>query len=216
MWNDISPVWQTAFCEMWTAFREGSVPIGAVLCDAEGSVILSDRNRNHAAETVNRRIAHAEVNLLRRLDTDSYDPKTLTLYSTMEPCPMCMGTALMAGIRRIRSAARDSYCGMTHLAGSEPYYASKNVVCTFEGGDLELVQLTVQAYFELRHIDAGAGRTVFEAFASHCPQAAETAGRLYAEKLLDDAAGADISDVFDRILREIHGTNRTRKGKSLL
>ena len=57
MWNDISPVWQTAFREMWTAFREGSVPIGAVLCDAEGSVILSDRNRNHAAETVNRRIA---------------------------------------------------------------------------------------------------------------------------------------------------------------
>ena len=85
MWHDISPVWQTAFSEMWKSFCAGSPPIGAALCDADGKVILYDHNRNNEPQTSNRRISHAEVNILSRLDTSVFNSRTLTLYSTMEP-----------------------------------------------------------------------------------------------------------------------------------
>lgn len=203
MWQDLSPVWQTAFREMWASFCEGSTPVGAVLCDADGSILLSDRNRNQAPETRNRRISHAEANILRRLDTAAHDPRTLTLYTTMEPCPMCMGTALMSNLKRIHSAARDPYCGMAHLLETEPYYRRKNITLTFAGGEAEYFQLTVQAYHELRYMEQGGGGDVFAAFARICPAAADAAKSLYAAKALDAAAadGQDAGSVFDRICR---------------
>ncbi len=201
MWNDISGAWQIAFKEAWQAFCAGSTPIGAVLCDLQGKVISSDHNRSNEPQTVNKRIAHAEANVLRSLDTFVLEPKTLTLYTTMEPCPMCMGTILMSDIRKLRFAAADTYCGMTHLLMSEPYYSSKNISCIFEGGELEQVQITIQAYYELKFTEQGKGGQVLEKFAEHCPTAVETAKRLYETRWLDKAAdsGEDISEVFDYI-----------------
>ena len=205
MWNEVSDSWKKAFREAWTAFIAGSTPIGAVLCDSDGRIILSEHNRNNEPQTINKRIAHAEINLLRALDTSAYDPRTLTLYSTMEPCPMCMGTILMANIKRVHYAAADTYCGMTHLVKNVPYYASKNIVCTHEGGDIEQFQVTIQAYYELRYIEQGAGSQVFDSFMAHCPKAANTAKELYKTKWLDKAAEAekDIGEVFDHIITRI-------------
>ena len=202
MWKDLSAAWQAAFREMWTAFCAGSVPVGAVLCNSEGSIIISDHNRNSEPQTINKRIAHAEANILRRLDTSEFDPRLLTLYTTMEPCPMCMGTALMSNIKRIRLAARDSYCGMAHLLDTDPYYAAKGVDLRFEGGEPEQVQLTIQSYHELRYMELGAGGNVFEKFAECCPEAAKAAKKLYETKWLDEAAadGKDFSAVFDHII----------------
>ncbi|MDO4863876.1 MAG: nucleoside deaminase [Ruminococcus sp.] len=205
MWKDVSAPWRAAFEEAWEAFRAGSVPIGAVLCDGSGAIMLRDRNRWGEAATVNRRISHAEANLLRRLDTSVGDLHSLTLYTTMEPCPMCMGTAVMAGIRHLRSAARDPYCGMVHLAESEPYYAEKHLDFTFEGGEVELVQLTVQSYRELRHVERGASPKVLEKFEAYLPRAVSAARELYAARELDRLAdtGTDVGEVFDRILSAV-------------
>ena len=205
MWKDISAPWRAAFEEAWEAFRAGSVPIGAALCDASGTILLRDRNRSNEADTVNRRISHAEANLLRRLDTSVGDLYSLTLYTTMEPCPMCMGTAVMAGIRHLRSAARDPYCGMVHLAETEPYYAEKRLDFTIELGEVELVQLTVQSYRELRYVDSGASPKVLDKFEAYMPNAVAAARELYAAKELDRLADADTDagEVFDRILEKV-------------
>lgn len=205
MWNEVSDIWKNAFKEAWISFMSGSIPIGAVLCDLDGKIILSEHNRNNEPQTINKRIAHAEANILRVLDTSVYDTKTLTLYSTMEPCPMCMGTILMSNIKKIHYAAADTYCGMTHLVGNDPYYSSKNVACIYEGGELEQFQITIQAYYELRHMEQGADGHVFEKFMEHCPIAAVTAKKIFETKLLDKFAEAkkDIGEVFDKIIIEI-------------
>ena len=202
MWNDISVQWQTAFEEAWKAFCEGSIPIGAALFDENGGLILKDHNRANLPDTVNRLIAHAEANILRRLDTDRYDPKKLTLYTTMEPCPMCMGTASMSNIRHLRSASHDPHCGMVHLSETEPYYIGKATDYTFECGDMELVQLTIQSYYELRCIDNGSSRNVFDSFGEQCPDASGISKRLYEDKALDRFAekGTAFGTVFDHIL----------------
>ena len=202
MWNDISKQWQTAFEEAWEAFCTGSIPIGAAVFDENGDLILKDHNRTQLPETINRRIAHAEANILRQLDTSRFDPKKLTLYTTMEPCPMCMGTAAVSNIRHLRSAAPDPHCGMIHLIESEPYFIGKALDYNFECGDPELVQLTLQSYYELRCIEAGASRCVFDSFSEQCPEATEISARLYKNKVLDRFAeeGTAFGVVFDYIL----------------
>ena len=118
---------------------------------------------------------------------------------------MCMGTAVMAGIRHLRSAARDPYCGMVHLAETEPYYEEKHLDFTFEGGEVELVQLTVQSYRELRYVDSGASPKVLDKFEAYMPNAVAAARELYAAKELEilAEAGASAGEVFDRILSAV-------------
>ena len=188
MWNDLSAEWKTTFDEAWRAFCFGSTPIGAALFDKNGKLILSDRNRSREADTVNREISHAEANALMRLNTDKFNSRDAVLYTSMEPCPMCMGMILMGHIKEVRFAAYDSYCGMVHLTKTDPYYIGKNVSCIYVGGNAELFQLTIQSYYELRHIERGASDRVLGKFCETNSMAVNTAKLLYKDKTLDRLA----------------------------
>lgn len=128
MWNDLSKAWQEAFLAGWEAFRNGSVPIGAVIVDENMNIISRGRNRTLEDAVANSRTAHAETECIRDLDISKYtDVRNYTLYTCMEPCPMCMGTIVMGNIRRIRTATRDGWCGSLHYMVDDPYIASKNI-----------------------------------------------------------------------------------------
>jgi HAD superfamily hydrolase (TIGR01509 family) len=78
------------------ALEEGNVPIGAVLARSDGEVLCSGHNE---VLTRGDRTAHAELNAFRRLvepDADRAEP--LFLFSTVEPCLMCLGAAWEGGI----------------------------------------------------------------------------------------------------------------------
>lgn len=199
MWNDISKVWQAAFRAGWESFKNGSIPIGAAICDENGEIICTGRNRVNEITNGNRRIAHAETDCLLQLDTQKYpNVKSYTLYACMEPCPMCMGTIVMSNFRKLRVAAKDGYCGAVHYCEDDGYIKSKNINVTFEGGDLQLVQLTMQTYFELKNRN----NQVTECFADTCPRAIAAAKKLYAGKLLDTYAdnNVDFGEIFDFIV----------------
>ena len=206
MWKEISKQWQIVFEEAWEAFRRGSTPIGAALFDKNGNLILSDRNRSRETDTVNREISHAEANALRRLDTDRYNSGEIVLYTSMEPCPMCMGTILMGHVREIYYAAADSYCGMVHLIDTDYYYKGKNLKCVYEGGEKELFQLCIQSYYELRHLDKGASDKVIKQFAKTSSMAVNTAKKLYEEKILDRMVKDEVpcNEVYDLIMKIAH------------
>ena len=206
MWKDNSKQWQIVFEEAWKAFGCGSIPIGAALFDKNGDLIISDRNRSREADTVNREISHAEANVLRRLDTDRYNSGELVLYTSMEPCPMCMGMILMGHIREIHYAAADSYCGMVHLTDTDAYYKGKHMRCIREGGEKELFQLTIQSYNELKFIDNGASDKVIRMFAETSSTAVDIAKKLYEDKMLDRLVkeGASCGEAYDRIMGLVH------------
>lgn len=204
MWKDLTTEWQTAFLEAWNAFKSGSIPIGAVIADENGNVIIKEHNRARERETLNKHISHAEANALRSLDTAMYNPKTITLYATMEPCPMCMGTAVMSNIKRLRYAARDPYCGAVHIKDNDPYIMGQRLDYAHVGGDMEFVQLTIQSYHELGYISRGASDKVLNSFRSIDEKAVSLAEKLYDEKKLDlfSEKGMDFSEVYDFILSE--------------
>ena len=45
----------------WEAFKNGSIPIGAVITDEIGNIISTGRNRIYEIDTLNTKIAHAET-----------------------------------------------------------------------------------------------------------------------------------------------------------
>ncbi|HKJ71370.1 MAG TPA: nucleoside deaminase [Gammaproteobacteria bacterium] len=93
---------------------EGGVPIGAVLV-ADGAIIGRGRNRRVQQGSV---IRHAEMDALEdagRLSAADY--RRCTLYTTLSPCPMCSGAALLYRIPRVVIGENRTFTGdEDHLA----------------------------------------------------------------------------------------------------
>ncbi len=86
------------------------VPIGAVLLDANGEVVATDRNRR---EERNDPTAHAETLVLsaRAREIESWRLGGHTLVVTLEPCAMCAGASVLARVDRIVYGAADLKAG---------------------------------------------------------------------------------------------------------
>jgi tRNA(adenine34) deaminase len=131
-WDSLSTPWQAALELAWEACCADTVPIGAVVVDAQGNILARGRNRIHdqnppAGQIANDTLAHAEINAMLALDADQDLRHACTLYTTMEPCPLCMGAIYMSAVRRVCYAARDPYAGSTDLLGKTWYLSWKPV-----------------------------------------------------------------------------------------
>ncbi len=76
----------------------GNTPFGCV-------IVMDDDIVAQAFNTVKTDkdpTAHAEINAIRQLPAELKSQMAkMTLYSTCEPCPMCMGAILFAGIGKV-------------------------------------------------------------------------------------------------------------------
>ena len=89
------------------AAEAGEAPIGAVIVDpATNTVVAQGANRPISAHDPT---AHAEIVALRAAAaaTGNYRLTGLTLYVTLEPCPMCAGAVSHARIGRLVIGATD-------------------------------------------------------------------------------------------------------------
>lgn len=68
MWDSVETPWKIAFMHGWEAFKNGSIPIGAVITDETGNILSAGRNRMYEYGTLNPKIAHAETECLLKLD----------------------------------------------------------------------------------------------------------------------------------------------------
>ena len=127
----------------------GEVPVGAVVVCKE-KIIACARNER---ETSGDPTAHAEVLALRRA-AEALGTRRLegcTLYVTLEPCPMCAGAIVMAGIDAVFFGAYDPRCGCAGSLYDLPEDASFGRVIPCSGGLLEAeCRLALNACFDLR------------------------------------------------------------------
>jgi tRNA(adenine34) deaminase len=140
-WDTLSIPWQAAFREAWEAYCNGTIPIGAVIADAEGNILSVGRNRieDKAAsdnQIYGNELAHAEINALLALKMGYKEcrDRRVALYTTMEPCPLCMGALYMSDVKILHYAARDPWAGSVNLLGTTPYLSRKpiQVVAPFD------------------------------------------------------------------------------------
>ena len=89
---------QAAIEEAKKGLHEGGIPIGSVLV-IDGKIVGRGHNRRVQNSSA---ILHAEMDCLEnagRLSASQY--KKATLYSTLSPCSMCSGAALLYKIPKI-------------------------------------------------------------------------------------------------------------------
>ena len=106
------------------ALANHEFPVGAVIVAGDEPVAIG-RRENSRNETANE-LDHAEIVALRDLlgRRPDIDRRTLTVYSTMEPCLMCYSAMLLNGIRTFVYAYEDAMGGGTglQLTGLTPLY----------------------------------------------------------------------------------------------
>ena len=94
-----------------SALAEGEFPVGCILA-ARGRVVASGR-RQGTRQEVPSELDHAEMIALRQWERSGKagNGGPVTLYSTLEPCLMCYGAALISGISTIVYAYEDAMGG---------------------------------------------------------------------------------------------------------
>lgn len=110
-----------AIAEAQRALEHGDVPVGALVL-IDGDIIASAHNERELRADPT---AHAEVLALRAAASAIGSSRLdgATLVSTLEPCPMCAGAALMARVERVVFGAEDTKAGAVgslYNLGSDP------------------------------------------------------------------------------------------------
>ncbi|PNS14675.1 tRNA-specific adenosine deaminase 2 [Sphaceloma murrayae] len=111
--------YQVAFAEMKASLDEGGMPIGSSIVNAEGKVI--GRGRNMRVQNGSP-ILHAET---AAFDSVRYQSSSLfkgaTLYTTLSPCPMCAGSIIWFGIKKLVIGEN------RHMSGREEFLRQHGV-----------------------------------------------------------------------------------------
>ena len=183
--NELEKAWQEVFELGWQSFCEGNLPIGAIIVDDEGNTLSVGRNRYVTSKRFpNCKVDHAETECIQQLDIVKYpDPGSYTLYTSMEPCPMCIGTIIMSNLKRVRVAAHDSWAGASDICIKNAYAQKKSVQVIFADDFLANIQIALQGCSELRSNGAEGG--VYKSFTGMYPLGASIAYRLYSEGIAD-------------------------------
>lgn len=107
------------------ALMNGEFPVGCVI--VQGDVIVASGCRQNSIRAVNE-LDHAEIVALRqvKMNHPEVDLRTVTVYSTMEPCLMCCASLIVNGVQRVVYAYEDAMGGGTNLPLGQlsPLYAA--------------------------------------------------------------------------------------------
>ncbi len=144
----MDPFLGAAIDEARAGLAEGGIPIGSVLV-IDGRIVGRGHNRRVQKGSA---ILHAEMDCIEaagRLKAADY--RRSTLYSTLSPCDMCSGAALLYGIPRIVIGENRTF------RGPEDYVRSRGVELTIVDDEecVRLMQEFIAARPELWNEDIG-------------------------------------------------------------
>lgn len=110
--NDHSYFMELAIKEAEKSFKEGGIPIGAVLVK-DNEVISRGHNRLIQNDSV---ILHAEMDAIENAGRLNYEDYIgCTLYTTLSPCPMCSGAIILYNIPRVVIGENTTLMGAENL-----------------------------------------------------------------------------------------------------
>jgi tRNA(adenine34) deaminase len=131
------------------AAEMGEVPVGAVVARGEEILAVAHNEREKTKDPT----AHAELLALRRTAAHikSWRLAGCTLYTTLEPCPMCAGALHAARISRLVYAAPDPKAGAAGTLYNLPTDSRLNHTFPTASGLLEVEAANLlRAFFQRR------------------------------------------------------------------
>jgi tRNA(Arg) A34 adenosine deaminase TadA len=133
--------------EARAAVARGEVPVGAVVVNADGTVV--GRAGNETRET-NDPTAHAEILAIRRACVALGQERLADhdLYVTLEPCAMCAGAIVAARIGRLYFGAADPKSGgVLHGARVFSHPQAHHVPEVYDGISATECEALLKAFF---------------------------------------------------------------------
>ncbi len=101
---------RVAFEQARKSYNEGGLPIGAVMVENSTVIAVGHNRRVQDGDPT----AHGEMDCLRQAGRrPRYDG--ITLYTTLSPCMMCLGTVLQFGIKRVVIGEKQNFPGNVEL-----------------------------------------------------------------------------------------------------
>ena len=144
----IDAFFRAAVDEALLGLSEGGVPIGSVLV-VDGVIVGRGHNQRVQQGSV---VLHAEMAALEdagRLSVADY--RRSTLYTTLSPCAMCTGAALLYGIPRVVVGENRTFLGREDLLAEEGVV----VEVVDDAGCIELMTTFIAANPDLWNEDIG-------------------------------------------------------------
>ena len=138
---------QEALGEARKGLRERGLPIGSVLADSQGRIVA--RGHNLRVQTGDP-TAHAETVCLRNAGRRRDWPE-LTLVSTLSPCIMCTGTALLYRIPRVIVGENQNFMGAEDLFRQH----GVNLVVLDDADCIQIMREFIHAHSDLWYEDIG-------------------------------------------------------------
>ena len=108
-------------------------PFGAVITDKDGNIIA---NGNNKVLKNNDPTAHAEIVAIREAckKLNTYDLSNYILYTSCEPCPMCLSAIIWSNIKKV-------YFGCTKKDAGEIGFRDDMIYEYLKGRNNDLIQL---------------------------------------------------------------------------
>ena len=129
---DLEEYMKQALDEAELAGKAGEIPIGAVVV-INNQVVSRGRARHKENES---QLSHAELNAMLNGGEQLWkEYRKAILFTTVEPCPMCLGATVMADIPHIIFALHDNI-GQSSLSIETNPYINRHIK-TYFGGVLE-------------------------------------------------------------------------------
>lgn len=139
---------QAAIEEARQGLAEGGIPIGSVLV-VDDTIVGRGHNRRVQKGSS---VLHAEIDALENAGRRSAaEYQRSTLYSTLSPCDMCSGAALLYGIPKVIIGENRTF------RGPEDYVRSRGVDLTVADSNecVELMRKFIEDHPELWNEDIG-------------------------------------------------------------
>ena len=208
-YQNLDGYWKRIFELEWLSLCEGSKAIAALIVSDDGAIISEGRNKIGEEGIPNPRVSHAEVEAIRNLDVSKFPfVKTYTLYAALEPCPMCMGTMVMGGIRKIVIGAKDAHGGAMNLIEYSEFLKNKNIHITWMPQEYGDIQRGLQALKELLYNkDEERLERMLEDFSVYNAKGVMAARELIGEGLFVDKKPNlySVEEIFDKLMMRIEG-----------
>jgi tRNA(adenine34) deaminase len=188
VWETLSEPWRACVELAWESYRAGSLPIGAVVADADGRLMSYGRNRIHERSgppgaVFGRKLAHAELNALLSFEGDE-DSRARVLYTTTEPCPLCAGAARIADVGGLRYASREPWAGSAAMFETVPYLQRGNLGLEGPHDPRLEAALTTLLLERFLHLEPKALPSFLKLYEEVMPKATRTAQSVHRSGLL--------------------------------
>lgn len=166
-----SKIWETCLDLAIESFNAKSLGISSVITDINNNIIAIGSNqirdkRNTCNKVFMSSIAHAEINAIHNLGLIGMDGKNFILFTTVEPCPMCMGAISLSRIRKVVIGSKDSYAGSTDWMKSNNYINNKNIEIIFENNSYERLFFKLHYLSIKRELRNRPNHKIFDSFKS--------------------------------------------------